>query len=182
MGKPLQKNTVMNFQRILGGIVLAAAGLLAWGHLNGLNFEERPVRAQSDARELASAALDFHTDRGHWPRNSEGDVDLTLLQGSRPGRPATATARASGGLPGTDLSAFPQATGPSWLKEVPLDPWGQAYHVMVTDLAIAVVSAGPDGMLDTEPAHLWSRPNNINPGDGDDVGIVLEIDSDGGSR
>lgn len=182
MGKPLQKNSVMKFQKILGVIVLASAGLLAWGQMNGLIFEERPVRAQSDARELARAALDFHTDRGHWPRNSEGEVDLTLLQGSRPGRPSTANASAPGGLPGAEMSTHPAATGPSWLKEVPLDPWGQAYHVMVTDQAIAVVSAGPNGRLDTEPAHLWSRPDNINPGDGDDVGIVLEIDSVGGSR
>jgi hypothetical protein len=182
MGNPLQKNPVMKFQGILGVIVLAAVGLLAWCHLNGLIFEERPVRAHADARELARAALDFHADRGHWPQNSGGEVDLTLLLGNRPGRSATAMAGASGGLSGAELSTVPAATGPSWLKEVPLDPWGRPYQVMVTDIAIAVVSAGPDGRLDTEPAHLWSRPGNINPGDGDDVGIVLEIDPHGESR
>jgi len=182
MGKQMQKKPIMQFQGILGVIVLVAAGVLAWCHLNGLIFEERPVRAQADARELARATLDFHTDRGHWPRNSEGEVDLTLLLGGRPGRTATALAGASGGLPATELFLAPSAIGPSWLKEVPLDPWGRPYRVMVTETAIAVLSTGPDGMMDTEPAHLWSRPGNINPGDGDDVGIVLEIDADGGSR
>jgi hypothetical protein len=182
MVKPLQKNTVMKFQGTLGGIVLAAMGLLVWGHLNGLIFEERPVRAQSDARELARAALDFHTDRGHWPLNSEGEPDLTLLLGHGAGRTATAMAAASGAIPGAEQSALPAATGPTWVREVPLDPWGRPYRVMVTDVAIAVLSTGPDGALDTNPAHLWSRPDNINPGDGDDVGVVLEIDSVGGSR
>ena len=100
MGNPLQKNTVMKFQGILGVIVLAAAGLLAWGHLNGLIFEERPVRAQSDAPELARAALDFHTDRGHWPLNSAGEPDLTLLLGHGAGRTATAMAARLGRNPG----------------------------------------------------------------------------------
>lgn len=182
MGKQLKKSPLMQFQVFLGVIVLAAVGLLAWSHLDGLIFEERPVRAQADARELASAALDFHTDRGHWPRNADNEVDLTLLLGSRPGHSTTALASASTGLPGADLSHVPSGTGPSWLKEVPLDPWGRPYRVMVTDVAIAVLSVGPDGRLDTQPAHLWSRPGNINPGDGDDIGIVLEIDADGGLR
>ena len=51
---------------------------------------------------------------------------------------------------------------------------------MQTDAAIAVVSTGPNRKLDTDPDRLWTRPANINPCDGDDVGIVLEIDSEEG--
>jgi hypothetical protein len=182
MGNQLSNKSVIKFQWFLGVIVLAAVGLLAWGQLGGLIFEERPVRAQADARELATAALDFHADRGHWPRNADGEVDLNLLAGQRSATTATALAGAATGLPGAEAAALPPATRPSWLKEVPLDPWGRAYRVLTTETAIAVLSCGPNGKLETRLAQLWSRPGNINPGDGDDVGVVLELDAAGGSR
>jgi hypothetical protein len=180
---------VIRIQGLLGFVVLAVAGLLAFSHFSGLAPEERPVRAKAEARELANATLDYHADTGQWPRNPDGKIDLTPLLGQRSGGNAKATTMAagapSGGLGG--LGGLSEAEAPIshfgaarfWLKEIPLDPWGCPYRVMQTDGAIAVLSTGPDGKLDTDPVRLWTRPENINPCDGDDVGIVLEVDPDG---
>lgn len=181
----LWNKPVMRFQGILGFIVLAAVGLLAFSHLRGVAPEERPVRAQAEARELASATLDYHTDTGQWPRDSEGNIDLTPLLARQSGNKATtmASGATGGGLDGLDglsgaaASLGDQGGGRYWLEEIPLDPWGRSYLVLQTDTAIAVVSTGPNKKLDTELARIWVRPANINPCDGDDVGIVLEIDS-----
>jgi hypothetical protein len=186
-GKIVWNKSVMRFQGLLGFVVLAAVGLVAWSHFSGLIPEERPVRAKAEARELASAALDFHSDTGQWPRDSDGKIDLTPLLGGRSGRNAKSTTMAAGamdgglgGLSGAEAPRGNVVTGRFWLEEIPLDPWGQPYEVMQTDAAIAVLSTGPNRKLDTDPARLWTRPANINPCDGDDVGIVLEIDSQGG--
>jgi hypothetical protein len=178
----------MRFQGILGFIVLAAVGLLAFSHLRGVAPEERPVRAQAEARELASATLDYHTDTGKWPRDSEGNIDFTPLLGRQSGKKATTMAAGTasgglGGLGGLSETAVPighQGLGRFWLEEIPLDPWGSPYLVLQKDTAIAVLSIGPNKKLDTEPARIWDRPANINPCGGDDVGIVLETDSSGG--
>jgi len=161
-------------------------GLLAFSHFSGLAPEERPVRAKAEARELANTTLDFHADTGQWPRNPDGEIDLMLLLGRRSRGNAKATTMAAGapsgglgGLSGAEAPISHLGVRKSWLKELPLDPWGRPYRVMVTDTAIVVLSTGPDGKLDTDPTRLWTRPKNINPCDGDDVGIVLEIDPDG---
>jgi len=187
-GNLVWNKSVMRFQGILGFVVLAAVGLMAFSHLNGLAPEERPVRAHAEARELASATLDYHTDTGKWPRDSEGNIDLTPLLGRQSGKKATTMASGAtggnlGGLGGLSETAAPtehQGVGRYWLKEIPLDPWGRSYLVLQTDTAIAVLSTGPNKKLDTELARIWDRPANINPCDGDDVGIVLIMDSDGG--
>ncbi len=186
-GNTVWNKSVIRFQGLLGFVVLATAGLVAWSHFSGLIPEERPVRAKAEARELASAALDFHSDTGQWPRDPDGKIDLTPLLGGRSGINAKSTTMAAGatggglgGLQGAEASTGNFVTGRFWLEEIPLDPWGQPYEVMQTGAAIAVVSTGPNRKLDTDPTRLWTRPANINPCDGDDVGIVLEIDSERG--
>ncbi len=180
--------SVIRFQGLLGFVVLAAVGLVAFSHLRGLAPEERPVRAQAEARELASATLDYHTDTGQWPRNPEGKIDLMPLLGRQPGKKAATMAAGAtdgglGGLGGFSETAAPtghQGIGRFWLEEIPLDPWGSPYLVLQKAAAIAVLSTGPNRKLDTDPARIWDRPPNINPCDGDDVGIVQKTDSDGG--
>jgi hypothetical protein len=177
----LQKKQVINFQGILGLAVLAAAGFFAWGQLGGLVFEERPVRAMAEARELAQVILDYQADTGRWPQNPAKEIDLTLLLGQPRDRNAVSLAGSpNGGLGG--LSGSHQGASRSWLKEIPLDPWDRLYRVRVTETAIGVLSTGPNRELDTDWSRVWTRPEGINPCDGDDVGIVLETDPDGGSR
>lgn len=176
----MQKKQLSVFQGVLGLAVLAAAGFFAWGQLGGLVFEERPVRALAEARELAQVTLDYHADTGRWPQNPAKEIDLTLLLGSPRDRQAVSLAGSPdggfGGLKGGNLGV-----SRSWLKEIPLDPWDRPYLVRVTDKAIGVLSTGPNGELDTHWSRMWTRPEGINPCDGDDVGIVLETDLEEGS-
>jgi hypothetical protein len=176
----VKKNAILGFQGILGLAVIGAAALLAWSHLGGLGVETRPVRAETETRNLAEAILDYHDDTGNWPRNARGEVDLTVLLADRPAsRPILQAAAPAGGLAlAGEQSGHSGASG-GWLPEIPLDPWGRPYRVILIDTAVAVISTGPDLVLDTDTARLFSRPDTINPCDGDDVGYVLEFGRDG---
>jgi len=96
----------------------------------------------------------------------------------------------------------------SWLKEVPVDPWDRPFRVLVmgdrtgfnneptssgypdeppAGTSIVVISAGPNGLYDTDMAQLWSAdlsgrlggptghesPVTGNSFGGDDLGFVL---------
>ena len=178
----LKNKSVINFQAILGLVMLGAVGLFAWSHLGGLGTETRPVRAESEARELARAILDYRHDTGNWPRNQAGDLDMNPLVGRGDGAKPVfqASTTASGVFPAEAPAGSP---GPrnKWLREIPLDPWGNPFRVMLGVHAVAVLSLGPNQLLDTDLNRLWTRPENINPGDGDDVGFVLEFELDGES-
>ncbi len=95
-----------------------------------------------------------------------------------------------------------------WLKEVPVDPWDRPFRVVImgerTGIAVAktssaypdeppvgtaivVISAGPNGLYDTDLAQLWSAdlsgrlaregnadtPRTDNSFGGDDLGFIL---------
>lgn len=172
----------MKFQTILGLVILGAAGLFAWSHLGGLGFETRPVRAESESRELAYTILDYRNDTGDWPRNQAGELDMKPLLDPGTGVKSVLQASASGnGLLSTEATAGRLGPRKTWLREIPLDPWGNPYQVMLGDGAVAVLSLGPNQLLDTDLGRLWTRPENVNPGDGDDVGFVLEFENDGES-
>jgi hypothetical protein len=177
----LPKKLIIQFEGFLGLAVLAAAGFFAWGQLGGLVFEERPVRALAEARELAQVTLDYHTDTGRWPLDTAKEIDLTLLLGHPRDQQAVSRAGSSdrglGSLKNSHLGV-----SRSWLKEIPLDPWDRPYRVRVSGQAVGVLSTGPNRELDTDWSRVWTRPEGMNPCDGDDVGIVLETDPDGGSR
>jgi hypothetical protein len=182
----MQKLPIMNYQGLLGLLVLVAGGSFAWFHMGGTVFEERPVRAQAEARELAAAVLDYREDTGQWPLNAGGKIDLTLLLGKRKGHQSLSRA-ATSGVGGGDFSGLGMTDdlpggARSWLPEIPLDPWDQPFQLVVNETAIAVLSTGPNLKLDTDMTRLWNRPAGINPCDGDDVGIVVETDSGGGIR
>lgn len=183
--KTLQKSTVTKYQGTLGAIVLMVAGIWAWCHLSGLNSVESPIRARSEAENLAHAVLDFRADTGQWPTGADGNPNLTPLLGRRAARKATSLATAGGGglngLGGQDEKDGHLGREPAWIREIPLDPWGGPYRVVIEGTRVAIVSAGPDGRFDTDGARLWTRPENINPGDGDDICVVLDFEQDGGS-
>ena len=90
-----------------------------------------------------------------------------------------------------------------YLQEVPLDPWERPYSVWILDpptnpdpRTVVVISAGPDGVLQTDPDG-WSPSNlalaggqdpensSMVPEDlflGDDVGFILAKAVSGGTR
>ena len=182
----MQIKAVNKFQGIFSLVLLAAAGLLALSHLDGLVFEERPVRARAQAMELAQAVLDYRGDTGSWPLNPDGDPDLTPLLGRRADQRAASLAGGTGpganSFGGIDQSVSHLVTEKTWLREIPLDPWGRPYRLLVTPKAVAIISSGPNRVQDTNLVRVWMRPDNINRGDGDDICIVLETHLIGESR
>jgi hypothetical protein len=183
--KVLQNSAITKYQGTLGAIVLIVAGIWAWCHLSGLNSVESPIRARSEAENLAHAVLDFRADTGQWPIGEDGIPSLTPLLGRRAARQATSLATAGGGgmngLGGQDENGGRLGREQAWIREIPLDPWGGSYRVVIDGTRVAIISAGPDGRIDTEGTRLWTRPKNINPGDGDDICVVLDLEQDGGS-
>lgn len=173
----------MKFQTLLGLMVLGAGILFAWSHLAGVGLETRHVRAESVSRELARTLLDYRHDTGNWPRNGAGDLDLEPLLGQGTDEKRILEAGAATTVPAVTGSPR-DGKGPAkmWLREIPLDPWGNPYRAILGEGAVAVLSCGPDQILDTDLNRMWDRPGNINPADGDDVGYVLEFESPGDSR
>ncbi len=105
----------------------------------------------------------------------------------------------------------------AWLKEVPVDPWDRPFRVVVmgertgyqaeskssgypdeppAGTAIVVISAGPNGLYDTDLAKLWqadlsgrlnlasdqNTPQEGNAFGGDDLGFVLSRSAIGGTQ
>lgn len=169
----------------MGLLVLVGAGVWSWCHLTSLDPEESPVRARTEARELAHAVLDYHADTGGWPLAKDGSPDLNPLLGRGASQQATRMAAAPtggmNGMAGLDSGGGHRGRRQSWAREIPLDPWGGPYRVHYDGTKVAILSAGPNGRIDTDTAKLWSRPDAINPGDGDDVCVVLDLEQDGGS-
>jgi hypothetical protein len=179
----VENKAVISYQGFLGLVIVVTGAAMLWFHMGGLTTEGRPVRAKSEALELAWATMDYRADRGQWPRDTDGEIDLTLLLGPASRRNNTSMAGASqGAFPLADSQSAAAENAISWIREVPLDPWGNPYHVVVENGTIAVLSTGPDGRCDTDPHRLWTRTDQVNPCAGDDVGLVLELDSDGGLR
>lgn len=174
--------TVTNYQGILGLILLIFAGYLGWSQLGGLTSEERPVRAKAEALDLAHAVLDYRSDSGQWPRNSVGGIDLSLLVKTRSPHSATTLAAHGGGFSGVESLESSNEPENSWLREIPLDPWGHPYQVLVENGSIVVLSSGPDGKFDTDHDGMRDRTGDINPCDGDDVGLILALGPDGEIR
>ena len=66
---------------------------------------------------------------------------------------------------GHDLAALAQ----NWLKA----------YLIGEGRGVAVVSTGPDGVLDTNIDRLWSRRDVPHAFDGDDTGSILVLQKDG---
>lgn len=141
---------------------------------------------------MAQAVIDFRVDTGHWPTGADGNPDMAPLLGRRAAQQAT-TLASSGGTGMNGLGGLADKGGQatkgghlgreqSWVREIPLDPWGGSYLIFLAETKVAILSPGPDGRLDTDAASLWVRPENINPADGDDICVVLDLEKDGGSR
>ncbi|HPF70961.1 MAG TPA: type II secretion system protein GspG [Candidatus Krumholzibacteria bacterium] len=161
----------------LGLCVVCAALVVAAPMLWRGIGQDRPRQAVQTAQELATAIIDYRADTGRWPAaGTVGPVNLALLT-EAPGRgAATASAPLAGAFAAPDRNA-----SRPWLNAIPVDPWGRPYRVrLTTDIdgspAVAVVSAGPDGVFQT-PAG--GSPRGFAA---DDVGIVLIDQTDGGSR
>lgn len=143
--------------------------------------QDRPRSAVHRAENLAAAVLDYRAETGRWPDASGGSLDVACLTRS----PAVAAASA-GTTPLTGAAMSMTSSGDDgsarpWLKEIPVDPWGRPFRVHLAaaaagEPAVAVVSAGPDGIFQTDSGRV------VRGFAGDDVGIVLIDQTEGGNR
>jgi len=172
----LERKGFTRLEVVLGLCVTAAVLAVTLPSLWRGNGQDRQRNAMSRAEELASAVLDFRCDTGRWPESAGGELDVTCLT-------LTPAAAADQGFraPHVDRDR-------PWLDEVPLDPWGRPYRVHLVGAAVAaavvsdaagypsappagigilVISAGPDGVFQTDPRHGEAGFT------GDDVGYSL---------
>jgi hypothetical protein len=178
-----ERNKFTSFDVILGLGVLAvvAAGLPWLGQQLDL---AKNARSRDHASRVAQAILDYHTEMGQWPAGNGEPVDLTLLTAVPP-----RTRQTMGAMAAPDVRP--------WIEEVPVDSWGRPFVAAIYDqngraepaivdsvastraypmsppagATIVVVSAGRDGMLQTELAALAVAVQPIFRGD--DTGQVL---------
>ncbi len=165
---------------VVAGIIAILAGILVPLIFKEID-ESKISRAAADVRSISSAIFVLRKDTGQWPVSSTCYNTATIMNGS-------------GALPtlgdgwsvdsqvnydsvlGNDDSACWLATktwkGP-YLAHVTADPWGHAY-VTNADAYLStasplppiwIVSAGPDGILQTGATYV--EPS------GDDIGLRL---------
>ncbi len=158
---------------VIAGVLMVVLPKVWWG-----TGQERQRRAVHRAEYLAAAVLDYRAETGSWPVAAGGGLDVSCLTRTPDRRPeAVSQAMMAGALTG----GMPGATGGGprpWLDEIPVDPWGRPYRVTratVDDApGVAVVSAGPDGIYQTDPGRAERGLT------GDDLGVVLLVPLDGG--
>ena len=153
----------------MGVALMVALGLALMPHVRTVLFEEPGQRAGTLAGELAHALTDFHRETGAWPLRSGTDLDLTVLAAP----PAAAGATTNPGM------SAPRPLVP----EIPLDPWGRPFRaILLADgRGVAVISAGPDGVMATSRERLWDRRDLPHAFDGDDAGFILVLPGSGGT-
>ncbi len=156
--------------------------------------------------------------------DGQTDMALLVPSGNKARTRAMATSMNSvsqGLMMGTMVSSETtdsptDTTEKSWLKELPVDPWNRPFRVVIlgdrtgsrtastasgypdeppAGTAIVVISAGPNGLYDTDLAHLWSADlsgrlalqgqtgttRTDNSFGGDDLGFVLSRSALGGN-
>ena len=185
---------------VLGVLVFAAQPLMKSGGVLGTD-----QKVVASAETIAQALEEYRIETGRWPESYQGALklgDLTL--------PGSTGERSDGaiqlmGTAGAEIArrSLPQAH--PWLHELPLDPWYRPYraylvtadHVLPNGpygvarpdpgaTVIVVMSAGADGVVQTDLAQLWDddvfarldagiggfTPLRNDTFDGDDFGIA----------
>ena len=170
MTQQLAKQKVKRMEVWYGLTLLVALALVVMPLLFGFFTKEPGQRSGTLAGELARSMVDFQAERGSWPLKSGNELDPAAL-----GRPAVAASN-----DGLNPLAGTAERSPL-MEEVPLDPWGRPFRAFLVGAgrAVAVVSTGPDGILDTNVDRLWSRRDLPHAFDGDDTGSILVLQKDG---
>lgn len=186
----MSKQGFTKFEMVLGLAVVAIVAVVLFPPLRSGVDEDRSIRAWSRAESIAYAILDYHDETGGWPPIQRGSMELGCLTQQKrihdpAGRPAMAMMGASGLGASTE---FQQPEAEPWLDEVPLDAWNRPYTVQLIEipggqgaLALIVLSAGPDGVLETDPAQ-WplecltgvAPRDAIDPDDPDDPNDTVQ--------
>jgi general secretion pathway protein G len=175
---------------VVAAIIAILAGILVPLIINQVD-ETRKSRALADCKSMCTAILAFRKDTGKWPYYLPDDCTQTYLtiQGSG-NAPADATTDWQISLndialtlilnipsvqPPVDQSCYNNKAKNYFPQDAP-DPWGNAYIVNAANFAVDnapvwVISAGPNGALDTT---VNSATLNDLAADGDDIGVRIK--------
>lgn len=168
-------------------IVVAAIIAVLAGIIVPLVFKEidnaKISRAQGDMKSIQSAMMVFKKDTGLWPRKDRSNAcaeSVTLLTGdgnlpsglADVGFDTTSAVSLSEYLINSIASdCYGTAFKGPYIPSVTADPWGNAYVInadgfAVSDNRVWILSAGPNGIMETNP-----RRESI---EGDDIGIRIK--------
>lgn len=161
---------------VVAGIIAILAGILVPLIFKEID-ESKITRASADVKSISSALIVFRKDTGQWPVTTTCTPTVAMLWGS-----GTTPTIGGAGWNTTDATMLSDYTtsdanncwpslwkGP-YIGSITKDPWGNRYVInadafLSTTAPIWIISAGPDGVLDTAVDSIV--PNN------DDVGIRL---------
>lgn len=162
---------------VVAGIIAILAGILVPLIFKEID-ESKISRATADVRSISAAMIVLRKDVGQWPVSTTCHNTGTLLHGA-----GTIPALAAGWDDSVKvnfedvLNADTSGCWPNWkgpyIAYVAKDPWGHAYMVnadalrdaTATNAPIWIVSAGPDGVLNTDATY-----SEVG---GDDIGMRL---------
>lgn len=179
---------------VVAAIIAILAGILVPMIFNQVD-EAKKTRAQADCKSVVSAIIMFRKDTGKWPFFMPGDCTqtYTTLQGGGTTAPLDNPAGAWGvslndialglilNLPGIQppvAQACYDNKARSYMPETSPDPWGNQYIVNAANFAgpnpVWVLSAGPNGCLDTSvnSQTVNDAPNTC--GAADDIGLRIQ--------
>jgi general secretion pathway protein G len=167
---------------VVAGIIAVLAGILVPIIFKEID-ESKKTRALADAKSISTAILVLKKDTGSWPVSAGCVPSVTILNGSGP-IPAFAanwdqsSFNSFSNYLGTDDNGCwsPPAVDPAtwkgpYMASVNADPWGHAYLTNASEFltdgaAVWILSAGPDGIVDTG--------RGANALSGDDIGLRIK--------
>jgi len=179
---------------VVAAIIAILAGILVPMIFNQID-EARNTRALAECKSISDAVLLFRKDTAKWPLFMPGDCTqtYTTIQGGGTTAPLDNPAGSWGislndialglilNLPGIQppvAQSCYNGKARNYLPRTEADPWGNQYIINVANFAGAdpvwVISAGPNGCLDTSVTSqtLNDAPNTCGPAD--DIGIRIQ--------
>jgi prepilin-type N-terminal cleavage/methylation domain-containing protein len=181
----------MNYRRaftlievlIVLAIIATLAGILTpvtMSYIEGAKI----VRTQGDAEVIGKAVLSFNEDTALWPiyehgGNFESYYGVLYGPGILPSEIIDYSGRLEDQL-NSNIPAYPATGEFAWrgpyLSSLNTDPWGNSYIINASGLsssstnAVWVISAGPDGKIDTS----FFQERAIAVLQGDDIGFRIK--------
>ncbi len=164
---------------VVAGIIAILAGILVPIIFKEID-ESKIARADADIRSIFNAIIIFKKDTGQWPALSDDcTTPVTLLEGE--GNPPsnditiygydTSVTKSFNDYLQSNNGCYAKWKGP-YMAVVNPDPWGRKYYINAkqfgADRIVWIISAGPDGILETVPTSSMEKP------EGDDRGVVLQ--------
>lgn len=147
---------------------LAAVAIPLFGKVDSTKID----RAKLDCGQIADALMTYMKDTRLRPTGRDGTPGIRALmadRGSPPRLPIAVRSTSLDSIVRTNTWASSRWRGP-YMDSIPPDPWGQRYVVWTvnyhTSRLVWVLSAGPDGTLQTSPDHASPQ--------GDDIGVSIQ--------